>query len=120
MRCILCYKTFDYALGFKDLGYFNFICKECKNLIEPKLVIAPIDHGYLIFYYYFLLNDEYENNLNKRINKTIIDIINQNKKMTIMFLDDENIKYLKYINFCQNILLISTVYQDLSILENED
>ena len=114
MRCAICYKPIFYNLSFKDIGYYNFICKDCAKIVKEKWVEIPIDHGYLIYYYYFLLDDEYLEALEKKIPKLIIDIINKNKDSIIYLLDNENLKYLKYINFCQNIVAISTVYIDFS------
>ena len=120
MRCAICYKPFYYDIGFNDLGYFNFICNECKKTIELKNVEIPIDDGYLIYYYYFLLDNEYEESLNKRISKQIIDLFISNKNKIIIFLDEDIIPYLKYLEMCQNILLYSTVYIDLSIYYEDE
>ena len=121
MKCRICHKPINININFESFFNFNFVCRECYKILKPKVSIIPIDYGHLIKYYYFLVDEEYEERLDILLGKAIYKIINNNKKTTVLFIDDTLIPFLKYINFNENITLISIKYEPLELyLEIED
>jgi len=120
MRCKMCHKKMYYDISIKDLFVFNFVCHDCAKLLKPKLVTIPIDNGHLLYYYYFLLEEEYDEKIERKIYPVIMDMLYKRKRKMYFFLDDDFLLYFKYLNFNEDIYLISIVYEDLSYyLEND-
>ena len=122
MKCALCGKKIYQDLSFKTLFTFHFYCKTCRNLLKAKMAVYPLDFGYLAHYYYFLLDKEYEDKIMDKIHDTLSDILEKEKDSLIIFIEESDIPYLKYINICQNITLVSSVYYPIEeyIYQDED
>ncbi len=113
MKCKICNKNIFYNLRFKDLFEFNFVCSKCRELINPKLSIIPLDYGYYIKYYYFILDDEYLDEIEYKIYPKIFEIFKKEKDSIILLLEESELYILKFLNFRQNIVLIKEVYSYL-------
>ena len=121
MRCSICGSLLNKEIKFKDMMKFDFFCDSCKEKIYLKESIVPIDNGYLMIYKYFATDDNYISMLERKIFRPIYSLISSLKNTTLLFLDDNILPYLKYINFCQNIVLLSTIYVPLEIyIENDE
>jgi len=74
------------------------------------MAVYPIDFGYVTHYYYFLLDKEYIDRIWDKIYDTLSRILRKEKDSLIIFIEESDIPYLKYLNLCQNIALVSIVY----------
>src|SRR5574344_861793 len=120
MKCSICDAPIKYDIGFKDLFVFDYVCPKCRLLLYPKKTVIPIDNGYVINYYYFLINDEYIERIERKVYPFIFNLIKASTSSIFLFLDDEIMPYLNFLNMCQNITLVSIVYEDLAYFLEDD
>lgn len=116
MRCYICGKIIEKEISFSKLGIFDFVCEDCSTLLKPKETYIPLDHGYLMRYIYYLVNDKYERMIESRIFPSLYLIFEWDKNRTYIILDEEIVPYLKYLDLCQNITVISIKYIPLEDL----
>jgi len=77
------------------------------------MTTIPTNDGYLMFYYYYLLDDEYEERVEMKIFTSLFSLLKKSNNTIVIFLDDEIIPYLYFLNFRQNITLFSVKYETL-------
>ncbi|MBP5343388.1 hypothetical protein J6Y73_05630 [bacterium] len=116
MRCLICEKPIFYDISFKDLFSFRFICSKCLSITKEKTLIIPINHGHILKYKYFLDDEYYSQEIEKILYTKLIKILKENKKDLILFIDDDTLPFIKYLEFGIDITLISITYNDLEYL----
>lgn len=114
MICSICRSKIDYDITFENLFKLNHICGICSKQLIANYVVIPLDYGYICKYYYFLTENKYLDNFERRIGKEIYRIIKENKRSLVFFLNEDTIPDFLVYPFYSDIVLISIVYEDLS------
>lgn len=112
MICSMCGKYINKKVSISNIFDLDFICDSCAKEIELKLSIFPLNNGYLAYYYYYLIDNNYIDKINYKLYKLLYDFLKKTKN-TVIFINQELIDFLPYLDFHENIVFISIKYIEL-------